>query len=327
MHRSIVLPFILCALTAAAQDAPKPQFTARELFYSAASDQAPPVKPAPKPATTPAPKPAVAPKKPATPPPVPVQTATTPTPSQPPQQPPSQPAEPAARPDDARVYKAALVTAPAPDTGTPLGLKYTILRKSGDDMVDVPPDTVFHDGDRIQLRIQTNGPGYLYIVNRGSSGTWAPMFPSPEVADGDNRVDGWTARVFPPQSRMVLNAPTGTERLFVVFSRTPEDGLENMIYSLQDGKPKPAADQSKPDKAPPDKPVKKYVLSASADIPDSTVGQLRDTYTRDLIIEKVDDKTPSDKSMQDKQEKATYVVNPSGSSDSRVVASIDLVHQ
>jgi hypothetical protein len=221
------------------------------------------------------------------------------------------------------VIKASMVTAPAPATGTPLGLKYTILRKSGDDMVEVPPDTVFHAGDRIQLSVQTNGPGYLYVVLRGSSGTWTPMFPSPEVADGDNHVDGWNAKVLPPKSRMVFDEQTGAEHIFVVFSRTPEDGLENMIYSLQDGaKAKPAAVKE------PDKPkTKKYVMSASADIPDSAVGHLRDTYTRDLVIEKVDEKTPEDKSSANKKENAVYVVNASGSSDSRVVAEIKLVHQ
>ena len=315
MHRSVVLSLAFCVFTAAAQDASQPQFTARELFYSAASEPAKPAAPAPKPAT-PAPKPAVAAKKPPvqTPP---TQSAAVNTPSQP------APAQPATRSDGAMVIKASMVTAPAPATGTPLGLKYTILRKSGDDMVEVPPDTVFHAGDRTQLSVQTNSPGYLYVVLRGSSGTWTPMFPSPEVADGDNHVDGWNAKVLPPKSRMVFDEQTGAEHIFVVFSRTPEDGLENMIYSLQDGaKAKPAAVKE------PDKPkTKKYVMSASADIPDSAVGHLRDTYTRDLVIEKVDEKTPEDKSSANKKENAVYVVNASGSSDSRVVAEIKLVHQ
>jgi hypothetical protein len=69
------------------------------------------------------------------------------------------------------------------------------------------------------------------------------------------------------------------------------------------------------------------VQIATANIDDATVGHLRETYTRDLIIEKVDEKTPGDKSPGDKKENAVYVVNPSGSSDSRVVADLRLVHQ
>ena len=329
LQHSAVLSLAFCVFTAAAQDAPKPQFTARELFYSAASEPAQPAKAASKPATeapkppAPAPKPAVAVKKPQVQP-KPIETAaasTSTTPSQPAAV--AHSSESAPRPDGTRIVKAALVTtAAAPESGTPLGLKYTILKKSGDQMVEVPPDTVFHAYDKIQVSVQTNSPGYLYVVLKGTSGTWTPMFPSPEVADGDNHVDGWSARAVPPGTRMVFDTQTGTEHLFVVFSRTPEKGLEEMIYSLQGGaKAQPAADKS------PEKPKKNYVMRASVEIPDSAVGQLRDTYTRDLIIEKVDDKTPEDKSSANKKEDATYVVNPSGSADSRVVAEILLVHQ
>ena len=52
---------------------------------------------------------------------------------------------------------------------------------------------------------------------------------------------------------------------------------------------------------------------------------MRKTYARDLIIEKVDENTPADRS--DRKEKAVYVVNPTGSSASRVVADVRLAHK
>ena len=327
MHRSARLLIFLTVLTAAAQDTPKPQFTPRELFYSAASEPAPAAKQAPKPAA-PAPRKAVSARKPAVAPPVQTTAVETARPAAPtvavetPRPPASQATTPVSAPDSGMVINASLVTAPAPATGTPLGLKYAILKKVGSDMVEVPPDTVFHPGDRIQLSVQTNGPGYLYIISKGSSGTWKPMFPSPEVADGNNHVDGWNPSVVPPGHYMLFNEQTGTEHIFIVFSRTPEEGLEDMIYSLKDGNAKPAAEKSQPVAEP-----KKLLLSAMADIPDSTVGKLKDTYTRDLVIEKVDDKTPGDKSPEKKKENAVYVVNPSGSPDSRVVAEVPLVNQ
>lgn len=322
MRHSAVLPLACFVFIAAAQDTSKPQLTARELFYSAAPEPAPAAKPAataPKPAAQP--KPVVAAKKP----PVQQQTtqsATVTTPTHP-VTPAAASSESVTRPDGNMVVKAALVTAPAPESGTPLGLRYTILKNSGDEMVEVPPDTVFHAYDKIQVSVQTNGPGYLYVILRGTSGTWAPMFPSPEIADGNNHVDGWNATVLPPKTRWVFDEQTGTEHLFIVFSRTPEDGLEKMIYSLKDGATaKPAAQKAV------EKPQsKKYIMTASVDIPDSAIGHLQETYTRDLVIEKVDDKTPEDKSAANKKECAVYVVNPSGSPDSRVVADLKLVHQ
>jgi hypothetical protein len=52
------------------------------------------------------------------------------------------------------------------------------------------------------------------------------------------------------------------------------------------------------------------------------VGRMRRAYGRDLIIEKVTPATPGEK-----KETAVYVVNPTGSSSSRVVADLTLVHQ
>jgi hypothetical protein len=313
--KSDLLAFLVCLATAAAgaaQEAPKLQLTARELFYSAA--QSPPPAPAAPivPKTTGGKKKGAAHtasqgKSPAS--------RATSASSAPPPAPP-EPAAPstAGSSGETRILPvSARTTAPAPTEGPALGLRYTILRRSGADMVAVAPDTVFHSGDRIQFNVETNGPGYLYIVSQGSSGTWKPMFPSPDVEDGDNRVEGFRAYTMPPKSRLVFDEQAGTEKLFLVFSRQPEPNFENTIYSLQPPKPQPAA-QPDPGARP------KKLLVASID--DVTVGRLRNTYSRDLIIEKVDESTPGDT-----KEKAMYVVNPTGSQDSRVVADLRLVHK
>jgi hypothetical protein len=304
------------AIGIAAQDSAKPQLTARELFYSAASDPAAKKtdaksEPQAPPKTESKPK-AEAKAPPKAPPKTVVAKRALPstTPAA------STSGATASLPGGGHVLPAVASTAPAPATGTALGLKYTILKLSGGQMVPVAPDTVFHAGDRIQFDVQTNGPGYLYIVSQGSSGTWKPMFPSPEVEDGNNRVDGWRKYTLPPGSRMMFDEQTGVEKIFIVFSREPEAGLENMIYSLQVKKPRTQ-----------EPPPKKLVEIAQANIDDATVGRLREAYARDLIIERVNDKTPADQSAADKNETAVYVVNATGGTDSRVVADLRLVHQ
>ena len=52
------------------------------------------------------------------------------------------------------------------------------------------------------------------------------------------------------------------------------------------------------------------------------MGRLHETYSRDLVIERVGDDTHADT-----KEKAVYVVNPTGSPDSALVADLHLVHQ
>jgi hypothetical protein len=302
LNSSVLLSLSAAATLISTAGAQTPrQLTARELFYSAVDTPktaTPAVKPAPKkapPAKRPSP-PRTEIAQAETRAPEPVGRPVTETPS-----------TPIRTPDGTPVVRAA--TAPAPSAGPALGLKYAILKKDGDRSMDVPADTVFHSGDRIQFSVETNGAGYLYIVSQGSSGTWKPMFPAPEVEKGDNRVEGFHTYTMPPGSRILFDEQKGIERVFIVFSREPEPDLERMIYSLQ--APKKPTELSKP---------KQMLVATNVD--DKTIGRLRSTYSRDLIIEKVD---PSNSG--ERKENAMYVVNPTGSSDSRLVADLSLVHQ
>jgi hypothetical protein len=288
--------FLLSCCTAGlifAQPAPQKQLTARELFYAAAPAPAA-VKPVA--ARPPARRSTATPAKP-------VEIARAD--SRPPA--PRAPDQPA--------------TAPMPPSGAPpLGLRYTVLKLAADNTpTEVPTDTVFHAGDRIRFSVETNAAGYLYIVNQGSSGNWKPMFPSAEIEDGNNRIEGWRPYTMPPKSRLAFDSTVGTENLFIVFSLQPENDLEDMIYSLQGKKKSSSAAPA----ATPDAPVRssKELIMAS-NISNTAVDRMRAVYARDLIIEKVDPNTPGDK-----KETAVYVVNPTGSADSRVVADLHLVHQ
>lgn len=261
------------AVALAALPAPAQQLTARELFYKAAQVAASPKPATPKPAP---PKVTKAPQRP------PVQIAANEAPT----------------------------TAPMPANGEPpLGLRYTVQRYRDDGTTDVPADNVFHSGDKIRVNVQATERGYLYIVNRGTSGTWKPMFPSPEIENGDNHVEPMRDYAMPPGNHVfTFEGTPGTENLFVIFSRKPEPDLESVIYSLQ-AKPNAPAQSSK-------------ALVQAVNIPNDEVDRLRSAYSRDLIIEKVDPTTPGAK-----KETAVYVVNPTGSADSRVVADLHLVHQ
>ncbi|PWT98377.1 MAG: hypothetical protein C5B51_29495 [Terriglobia bacterium] len=303
MRKSGILLAALSALIAGAQERSARQLTARELFYSAVQDAPKPA--ASKPQAKAAP---VAARKAGT-----GEVASAPKPV-PPVQPPR--TEQVSLPDGGRVVPAVAKVESDP-AGPPLGLRYTVLKKTGDNMQEVPATTVFHAGDRIQIAVQTNLSGYLYIVSQGSSGTWKPMFPSPEVDNGDNHVEAFRSYTLPPNSRLLFDEQTGTEKLFVVLSREPEPNLEKMIYSLQrNGQPVRAP------KAPEPAREGTLLVLANPRIDDATVGFLRTAYARDLVIEKVDEKTAGER-----KETAVYVVNPSGSADSRVVADLQLVHQ
>jgi hypothetical protein len=191
-----------------------------------------------------------------------------------------------------------------------LGLRYTLLQKTGDGQAEADADTVFHAGDHIHLAVETNDDGYLYVVNRGSSGTWKVLFPSAEIKNGDNHIQMHTRYEIPSGYAFVFDEQKGEEKLFIVLSRQPEPDLEGLIYSLGQKSTAPTEAQ------------KPKMLLASAAFNDDVIGKLRNAYARDLIIEKVDDDQAGPK-----KEKAVYAVNPSGTADSRVVADVTLRHQ
>jgi hypothetical protein len=198
----------------------------------------------------------------------------------------------------------------------PLGLRYSILKREGSGFVEADVETKFHSGDRIKLRVEVNTSGYMYVVNRGSSGNWKPLFPSSEIAAGDNRVHKGSEYDVPPGYVFTFDEQAGKENLFIVFSRQPVKDLEELIYSLS--REQKSKEGSRPDNS--------KLLIAQANIQDNIVERLRALSSRDLIVEKVDESAGPPPSKTDK-EKAVYVVNPSRATDARVVADLTLSHQ
>ena len=200
----------------------------------------------------------------------------------------------------------------------PLGLRYSILKREGAESTEVTPGAVFRSGDRIRLRVEANADGFLYIVHRGSSGVWKPLFPSSEVAGGSNKIEKGKSYEIPSGYVFTFDEQPGEEKLFIVLSRRTESDLEGLIYSLS-GSQKPAE--------PAQPPQGKVMLAQNmVNIGDGVVDRLRKVYARDLIIEKVDETTPAAASAP-AREKAVYVVNPARSGDSRVVADVTLTHK
>jgi hypothetical protein len=205
-----------------------------------------------------------------------------------------------------------------PGETIPLGIRYSLLRRNGSESLEVDSETIFRSGDRIRLRVDVNTTGYLYIINRGSSGNWKVLFPSTEIAGGDNRVQKGIQYEIPPGHVFSFDEQPGKEKLFLVFSRQPVGDLDGLIYSLSDEQKVKPKENSRPDSG--------KMLLAQVNIRDNIIDRIRNLTNRDLIIEKVDETAPPNPSVPDK-EKAVYVVNPSKSANARVVADVTLAHQ
>jgi len=299
-------PLLLLALTAAAVwGQGTATLRARELFYTPppnASAVKAPALPAPVAASAPAPAPKAVTKKTPT---------KTPLPAQ----------QPASVPTEAVSDKPATA---------PLGMRYSVLkRNAAGEYQEVDADTVFHSGDRIRLEAQANSTGYLYVVAQGSSGNWQVLFPSREVSNGSNQVHRGETRLVPGgnQGQFVFDEQAGTEKLFFVLSRQPEQSLDKLIYSMG-GQTAPADPTLVTPAAEPNR-----VLMAQATVSDDVIARIRSQMqSRDLIFEKVDnEKVVSQNGAgspgQVKIETAAYVVNRSSAPDARLVVDLKLKHQ
>jgi hypothetical protein len=206
-----------------------------------------------------------------------------------------------------------------------LGVRYTIEKVTKGSAEPVGVHSVFQSGDRIRVSVEVNDTAYLYVISRGSSGTWAPLFPSKNAEDGSNRVEPGRKYVVPTGKGQVFtfHEPSGAEKLFIVASRVPEPSLERLMYAIHSGEaPSTATPAQKPQESSDEV---KMLMASAQPIGDQTVGDLR-AYSRDLIVEDASAEAQPDHSGTS-QDKSFYAVNPSGSPDSRVVADITLNHQ
>jgi len=213
----------------------------------------------------------------------------------------------------------------------PLGIRYSVLKRNAAGVYqEVDVDTTFHSGDRIRLEAQANSTGYLYVVAQGSSGNWQVLFPSREVSNGSNVVHRGETRLVPGgnQGQFVFDEQAGTEKLFLVLSRQPEQSLEKLIYSMG-GQTAPAD----PTVVKPAATEPNRVLMAQATIGDDVISRIRGQVTaRDLIFEKVDNEkvvAANDKPAggEVKMETAAYVVSRNTAPDARLVVDLKLKHQ
>lgn len=69
----------------------------------------------------------------------------------------------------------------------PHRMEIMLERRDGGAWRSVDPGLVFAQGDRVRFRFRTNFDGYLYVMNRSTSGNYEQLFPRAETGT-DNRV-------------------------------------------------------------------------------------------------------------------------------------------
>lgn len=110
------------------------------------------------------------------------------------------------------------------EQGDGFALDIMLKRRSRNTWLNVPPDTVFRNGDRVKIGLRSNFDGYLYIVNIGTSGTRRIMVPGP-LAEQHSLVKGQYQQFIVGE---LAGAP-GEERLYIISSPSRIEEFEHAI--------------------------------------------------------------------------------------------------
>ncbi len=116
--------------------------------------------------------------------------------------------------------------------GTPLGLKYRILLKDGDNIRQVNGQS-FRGGQQIRLVFGSNMDGFIYVIERGTKGTKRLLFPDPRINQGTNMISAYQEYELPSDGFFIFDETTGKETLDVFLSPTPLSELD--VANLSEG--------------------------------------------------------------------------------------------
>ncbi|MBV8551431.1 MAG: DUF4384 domain-containing protein [Acidobacteriaceae bacterium] len=194
-----------------------------------------------------------------------------------------------------------------------LGVRYNLVLIS-DNGAEQPadPDSTFHQGDCLAVRVESNHDGYLYVIEQGSSGKWEVLLPSPQMTDESNLIRAHTMAKVPENYCFAVTGAPGTEHLFLVLSRNAENVSElNAAIKAKNG-----------GDTPPDSQPANPTNTGSMFHPiGQQIAMLR-LQSRDLTIKKVAKPVAAGEPVN-----AVYVVNTSSTPSDRIVTEIRLKHE
>ena len=223
-------------------------------------------------------------------------------------------------PAPAGAGSAAVPKRPATPAAMHLGIRYTLLLVRSRSGIGEPVDPArnFQKGDCVAINLESNRSGYLYVLVKESGGDWNPLFPTPELADQDNRIDPGQVVRTPSESCFEIEDPPGTETLFVVLSRAQRD-INELSESLR---------------LPKDKARAAATQRAEAPV-NSVVEQMTAQYgTRDLQFKEVVKPASAPPPVRKAAAKvakesphAVYVVNGAARAAATLVTRIEINHR
>lgn len=191
-----------------------------------------------------------------------------------------------------------------------LGFRYDILLvENGSGTVDSTKP--LKTGQCFVLDVEANYPGYLYVLSKGSSGSWTPLFPSSDAPEESNLLQARTPVRIPQEHCFVVNEPSGDEHLFLVLSRNAEE-MRTLDGAVRGKLPVPPNSAAPAD----------AVLTAQMQVDEQVVKLGHELRGRDLGVKRIS--KPMNAS---EPANSVYVVDVSDKPNDRLVTDVLLHHQ
>ncbi len=120
-----------------------------------------------------------------------------------------------------------------PLSAGPNRMELRVERREAGEWKPVDPSSVFASGDQLRFRFKTNFPGFLYVMNHGTSGEYLLLYPTKEAGES-NRIDGGRDYVVPGNDgAFKISGPEGFDVMYWLISPSElraEDGTKRSGY-------------------------------------------------------------------------------------------------
>lgn len=95
-------------------------------------------------------------------------------------------------------------------------------QKNGNDSKTVPQNTVFRNGNILRFRLTSRIAGYLYVVDKGTTGETTTLFPVSTGTDTQNRIEPDQTMVVPAMGDgwFEVSGPSGFDTIYLLVSST-----------------------------------------------------------------------------------------------------------
>lgn len=96
-------------------------------------------------------------------------------------------------------------------------------QRKGSDVRAVAQNTVFRNGDVLRFRLTSQIAGYLYVVDKGTTGSTSPLFPSANASSDGNHIEVNRSYLVPADGDgwFEVSGPAGFDTLYFLVSSSP----------------------------------------------------------------------------------------------------------